>query len=693
MSLESFKPQSRQMFNVPFVAQIDSSDCGAACLSMVAQYFQKGLVLSEARHLCGNDVTGQRIAKVASRNGLNAGFIKKNFTSLMESGCPVIAHWEGNHWVVICGFKDGKVKIADPASGVYWLKYDEAEKSYSDYSVIIDNQSERGIAEIKREHVLLKCLSPFKRSLIASTLIMLIIIGVEMFIPYTFQQITDEDLASKEDSFQWLMTYAGMAAVVVIFGFALLNFMLYRGAMKSENLVLDSLLSKWINLPENFYKGRSFSELRARMESAFEIKRFLVEAAGSGLFALLEIIAVFAILEYYSMALPFALLLLPSLILTFYTLYLSKENAGLFKFAKDSFLTKVDDITQGVFSIRAASAIRKFKSLQSSIKEEMYERVYPLERKILICEKGAVSLGIGAWILLFFQMCRKFVDHEVSSGVMFAVIILAAMALNALYRIISKREKYENAALIYDYLNDVLDTKDEEFEKEKLSGSAIVSIEDEEGEKISIGAGEKLFVYGDDSVDVVDLFLNEDSSSYKTDMKIGTKEFSAVSSYPALSVLEEHAHIFNMSLLENVTLGEDVDVSRVKWCLRLAMADHLTDELPQSLNTKINKGSLSLSDQRKIHLARCLYRKRPLYILCDLSSFLTRHELLLFAYHLKTQMPEKTMIIQDSNLGLGKSCDQISIMLNDSIREKGSFSELMNMEKFFFVLYNKFLKK
>ena len=690
MSAEPVKPSLKLNLNVPFVAQIDSSDCGAACLSMVSQYFKKGLLLSEARQLCGNDASGQRIARVASKNHFNAEFVKKPFSSLTEIKAPVIAHWEGNHWVVICGFKDGKVKVADPASGIYWLNYDEAEKAYSDHSVMIEDASEASGSFIKREHPLLKCLTPFKWSLITSASLMLIIIGVEMFIPYTFQQIIDEDLASKEQSFQWLMTYAGMASIIVIFGFALLNFILYRGAMKSENLVLNALLSKWINLPENFYKGRSFSELRARMESAFEIKRFLVEAAGGGLFALLEIIAVFAMLEYYSMALSFALLLLPSLILTFYTLYLSRENAGLFKFARDSFLNKVDDITQGVFSVRAASATKKFTRLQSEVKEEMYERVAPLERKILICEKGAVSLAIGAWILLFFQMCRKFIDNQVSAGVMFAVIILAALSLNALYRIVSKREKFENAALIYDYLNDVLDTSNENVEHEKVDGKATVKIQDSNGKSFEVKKGQKALFYGEECLG--ELLNKEQKSSLQIELDIEGKFYTLESGLPQLSLMEDHAHIFNMTLAENIALGEEVDISRIKWCLRLAMADHLIDELPQGLNSKITKESLALNEQRKIHLARCLYRDRPLYVLKDVSEFLSCKELLIFAYHIKTQMSDKTILIQDDDVRLGSFCDVIAVVSGEGIREFGSFAELMDMEKSFHVLYNEILK-
>ena len=655
----SVKPTERNLAmvaNIPFVAQIDSSDCGAACLSMAAQYFKVDLILSEARQMCGNDVSGQRLSSVARKVGVGAEFVKKSFSAALDSNRPFIAHWEGNHWVLIAGRKGDKVKVADPASGIYWLDYSEAEKFYSDYCIILSDDLDETKQLKAREHVLLKCLIPFRRTLIVSTVLMIVMIGVEMFIPYSFQQIIDEQLASREQSFQWLFTYAGLATVIVVFGYALLSYILYRGAVKSENLVLDTILAKWINLPENFYKGRSFAELRARLESAFQIKRFLIVAAGGGLFSLLEVIAVFAMLEYYGVALKFALLLLPTLILTFYTLYLAKENAGLFKFARDSFLNTVDDVTQGVFSIRASSTTKRFKDLQLRVKEEMYERITPVERKLLICEKGAQALGITAWILLFFHMCRQYVDNEVSSGVMFAVIILAAIALNALARILSQREKFENAALIYDYLNDVLDTNDEHSEKRVLEEPGSLIIKDGTGKYFEVSKGESCFISGDDKSAVLAKVSGSKNCSFDLEIKCGNELYYELDKYPQVSRMESNAHIFNMSLMDNIALSENVDSQKAKWCLRLALGDDLVEELPQGINTKLSKGLLSEVDEKKVLLARCLYRERPLYILENLSSFLTAQELLVFGYHLRVHLEGKTVLVSDNSPVLSKSC-------------------------------------
>ena len=55
-------------------------------------------------------------------------FLRKSFSALADMSTPVIAHWGGNHWLVIIGYKAGQFKIADPAAGVYWLSEKEVEQ-------------------------------------------------------------------------------------------------------------------------------------------------------------------------------------------------------------------------------------------------------------------------------------------------------------------------------------------------------------------------------------------------------------------------------------------------------------------------------------------------------------------------------------------------------------------------------------
>ena len=104
MSAELEFIQSKTLANFPFVAQIDSSDCGAACLAMVAQFFKKDLILSEARQQCGNDVTGQRICKVANKIGLKVDFVKKKFARINMTKPPASRKQSSELYFVCLGY-------------------------------------------------------------------------------------------------------------------------------------------------------------------------------------------------------------------------------------------------------------------------------------------------------------------------------------------------------------------------------------------------------------------------------------------------------------------------------------------------------------------------------------------------------------------------------------------------------------
>ena len=158
--------------------------------------------------------------------------------------------------------------------------------------------------------------------------------------------------------------------------------------------------------------------------------------------------------------------------------------------------------------------------------------------------------------------------------------------------------------------------------------------------------------------------------------------------FPTFSCMEKHAHLFNSSLVENIACGEAVDIKNIRWCLRLALADHLEKELQYGLNTKLVPGLISEKDRMKIVLARCLYRRRPLHIIENISEFMDSKEIEIFIYHLIKHMGERTLIISDDNVRLARGTSSAIVVKDRKLIEKGSFEELLNSRGVFCKMYN-----
>ena len=126
---------------VPVVMQMEALECGAACLTMVMAYYGKWIPLEQVREDCGVSRDGSKagnIARAARSYGFNATGYRFEPQQLKEKATfPCIIHWEFNHFVVLCGFKRGKVYINDPARGDIIITEQEFDEGFTGVTVLI----------------------------------------------------------------------------------------------------------------------------------------------------------------------------------------------------------------------------------------------------------------------------------------------------------------------------------------------------------------------------------------------------------------------------------------------------------------------------------------------------------------------------------------------------------------------------
>ena len=135
------KPVQAGVAKVPVVMQMEALECGAASLTMVMAYYGKWIPLEQVREDCGVSRDGSKagnIAKAARSYGFNAVGYRFEPQQLKEKGTfPCIIHWEFNHFVVLCGFKRGKVYINDPARGDVIITEKEFDEAFTGVTLMI----------------------------------------------------------------------------------------------------------------------------------------------------------------------------------------------------------------------------------------------------------------------------------------------------------------------------------------------------------------------------------------------------------------------------------------------------------------------------------------------------------------------------------------------------------------------------
>lgn len=109
------------------IAQIDTYDCGAACLCSIAAWWGKRVSLTRARHLCGcthDGITVRGVLCGARELGMEASAIKavkKDVNELETVPLPFMVHTlnsEGMlHYMAVYDMNPGKITVMDPAFG------------------------------------------------------------------------------------------------------------------------------------------------------------------------------------------------------------------------------------------------------------------------------------------------------------------------------------------------------------------------------------------------------------------------------------------------------------------------------------------------------------------------------------------------------------------------------------------------
>ena len=150
-------PRTKGVAKVPVIMQMEALECGAACLAMIAAYYEKWIPLEQVRIDCGisRDGSNAKNILVAARSyGFNAKGYRYDLEDLKKKGkFPCVIHWNFNHFVVLNGFQNNKAVLNDPAKGTCRVSMEVFDESYTGICLMFE-PSENFVPEGKPKSVL-----------------------------------------------------------------------------------------------------------------------------------------------------------------------------------------------------------------------------------------------------------------------------------------------------------------------------------------------------------------------------------------------------------------------------------------------------------------------------------------------------------------------------------------------------------
>jgi len=262
----------RKRVRTPTVIQMEAVECGAASLGMVLGYHGLFVPLEELRVACGVSRDGSKalnVIKAARSFGMLAKGYKKEPEQLRTMPLPMIVFWNFNHFVVVDGFRRGRVYFNDPAAGPRWVSDQEFSESFTGVVLIF----EKGPEFKKGGHKpsILKSLQkrlPGSRLALAYVVLATLALVLPGILIAVFSRIFVDNILV-QGSQQWLKPLLVAMAITAIVR-ALLTLLQQRSLLRMEMKLALSASSRFfwhiLRLPIEFFAQRFAGDICSRIE-------------------------------------------------------------------------------------------------------------------------------------------------------------------------------------------------------------------------------------------------------------------------------------------------------------------------------------------------------------------------------------------------------------------------------------------
>ena len=167
------------------------------------------------------------------------------------------------------------------------------------------------------------------------------------------------------------------------------------------------------------------------------------------------------------------------------------------------------------------------------------------------------------------------------------------------------------------------------------------------------------------------------------------KDISLSSLYNQLSYVEQNVFVFDDTIANNVTLYSKIDEDLYNEIIEKSGLDKLLKEKGNDYKCGENGSNLSGGERQRISIARALLKKSKIILMDEVTSALDTDTAFSVMNNI-LNLKDMTKIIITHNLdkNILKQFDEIIVISDGYIVEKGTFDNLLQKEGMFYSLYN-----
>lgn len=546
---------------------------------------------------------------------------------------------------------------------------------------------------------------PYKNDFLWSMGFLLIMTAITVVYPMVLQ-FTIDDVVLKEQFSLVPWIALGFVGIMVVKGIAT-YFHQYLGDMfgiKSVYRMRNELYEKLQRLPFRYYDNAKTGDLMSRLTADVEGFRFFLSFGIAELIRFIILIVIsLCVMFYYSVPLTFVTIAaLPFLAVVVYKF--DKRVHPAFRGIRKSFgklNTNVQENISGIHTVKSLSReefeISKFNSSNNDYRQkyldtsDVWAKYFPLMEFIgNICVVALLAFG-GFMVI----------DGSLKPGELVAFyslvwyIMWPIMNLGFVINLFSQAKASGERLLEILEADEEISDADHELSSNKLSGHVAfknvslqyneedvpaltnVSFEAPPGKTVGlIGAT------GSGKTTVTQLltrFYEPTSGEILLDGK-NIKDHSLKALRGSIGVVLQESFLFSTTIKSNISYGKpNATMDEIIDAAKRAQAHEFIMELPDGYDTMLGERGMGLSggQKQRISIARAICVDPSILILDDSTSAVDMDTEFRIQKDLKTVMKDRTTIVIAHRISSLKHADEIIVLENGEVAERGTHEELL----------------
>ncbi|MBB3462911.1 peptidase domain-containing ABC transporter [Rhizobium sp. BK377] len=638
---------------VRLIRQTEVSECGLACLAMIAGFYGRSIDLATMRRRFTPSLRGAPLSsliKIADQIGLTPRAVKLPLEQIPNLALPAVLHWDMNHYVIAERVTGDRILIHDPAGRTEWLRTSEVSGHFTGVALELrpnetfERMTER---ETLRWSQLWSHITGLASSFVQVLVLSLVLQVYILALPYYLQISIDTALpALDRDLLSVLAMGFGLFTLFNAAATFLRSFVILAAGSSLGFGIAANIARKLFRLPLDWFQKREVGDVLSRFQSVAPIQKMLSEGIAATLVDGVLALTTLVIMFFYSVKL--ALVAVTAFFLYFVVRFVSFSLER--RAQEGSIIAHSKEQTALIETIRGIQTFRLYN--RESMRHSMWQTLLTdaVNANIRVSRVGiwqstanALIFGleniVTVWLAVGFVMQGGF-----SVGMVFAYMAYKSQFLEKTGNLVDQATAFFMLRLHLERLSDIaLEPDDRSFGTSEntvteLKGAIAlkgVSYRYSQtdplvlsGVNLTVSAGEHIAITGPSGSGKTTLLklmigLLEPNAGELMIDGLPLSQFGHKSFHNQIAAVLQDDNLFAGSIADNIALfDERPDQAAI---VAAAQAAAIHDEImatPMQYETLVGDmgSSLSGGQKQRVLLARALYRKPKMLFLDEGTS-------------------------------------------------------------------------